>query len=115
MAITFSKQSGVFGVVRAVCRLFNQSEGRGLVKVIWRCAEDAPPHQTCRVIFFHIAEKSFRGDMPTARPNAALNFKGYLMFGESVIEPPPPFGVEAILLDAVQFQVSFTDDRKNVS
>ena len=53
--------------------------------------------------------------MPTIRPNTALNFKGDLVFGYGIIEPPHSLGVKAILLDAYHFEVGFANGSEHVS
>ena len=53
--------------------------------------------------------------MPTIRPNTALNFKGDLVFGYGIIEPPHSLGVKAILLDAYHFEVGLANGSEHVS
>lgn len=52
--------------------------------------------------------------MPPLRPYATLYFEGYLMLGDSIIEPPPAFGVELILLDTLNAQIGLAYNREDI-
>jgi hypothetical protein len=51
----------------------------------------------------------------SSAPNSALDFKGYLVLGDGVVEPPLARGVELELLDALDVEVGVAQGREKVA
>ena len=94
--------------------IFEQIKRLITVQFIWRHPEYPPAKQRPSVILFDVTKKSLWSCVPSFRPYSSLHFEGYLMFGNSIIEPPLPHRVEHVLLYTLDTEVGLAYYRKDV-
>lgn len=93
---------------------FYEIDCRKFVQAVRRCPENSPAHQCGRVILLDVIEEAFRGSVPSACPDTALDLQCNLVLRYRIVKPPFPRRVESVLLDTLHLQVRPADDGKNI-